>query len=558
MRSFFIPKLTGTHADVLAAIGLADFLSPLDPRSTVVDLGHSFQINLSSALSQESIEALDPSPGYKYLLPKSTDKIPPSLRNDLLLDYQEQKEKANRQREREQAKRAGAELAEEAVADAPVNDFRLYQVLNTLQGDGATNKMILTVLQESSWAETVWTALECLANGEPPRVDWESDLVQLFNPQAAKGYARLKPDSTARGDKTKDAWAEPFTEWLRFRGFFCAAAPFFLGSKSENIRILTPLPKSISYRRLASAVSDLRQARIFGSAPKIDTLGVLKLAEILISSSPAAELAPPKALVDGVVITHYQSMGNAKTVTSTETLALPGWFELNTANDAEVWLSILDEHARVLRNLEDRNSDELGMLIQYRRFLEHGSSHGIYELLVFLETYGIFLIRKRAQDSRWRHRQFSLNLLEKILMPHSDYLAILQNPGFRALASAIRSATVSAQTLKRNKSRDYREIRYDVLPDLRRKRLLPDTAPFLEAIADFVATYNAESARRLEQNKPTGIRRVTTEDLQAFVALFQDRKDASLIGALLCAYATCRESSEPDTPSQDNTTQPEE
>ncbi|MBV6434537.1 MAG: hypothetical protein IANPNBLG_04790 [Bryobacteraceae bacterium] len=557
MHSFIIPKLTGTHADVFAAAGLADLLSPLDPHSTIVDLGHSFRVNLTSAVSRESIAALDPSPGYRYLLPQPTDTIPPSLPGGMVLDYQEQKEKANRQREREQAKRAGTELAEEAAADAPVDDFRLYQVLNALQGDGATNKMLLTVLHESNWPQTLWAALVSLANGESPRLNWETDLVQLFNPHAAKGYSRLKPDSTARGDKTKDAWAEPFTEWLRFRGFFQAAAPFFLGAKSENIRILTPLPKSISYRRIALAVAALRQARIFGSAPKIDTLGVLKLAQILISSSPPAELAPPNALVDGIVITHYQSMGNAKTVTSTETLALPGWFELNNAGDAALWLSVLEEHSLILRNLEDRNSDELGMLIQYRRFLEHGGAHGIYELLVFLETYGIFLIRKRAQDSR-RHRQFSINLLEKILMPHSDYLAILQNPGFRALASAIRSATVSAQTLKRNKSRDYREIRYDVLPDLRRKRLLPDSAPFLEAVADFVATYNAESARRLEQNKPTGIRRVTTEDLQAFVALFEDRKDASLIGALLCAYATCRESSDPDAPSQDNTTQPEQ
>jgi hypothetical protein len=99
--------------------------------------------------------------------------------------------------------------------------------------------------------------------------------------------------------------------------------------------------------------------------------------------------------------------------------------------------------------------------------------------------------------------------------------------------------------------RDYREIRYDLLPEFRRKRTLPGVAPFLEAVSDFITKHNAESARRLEQGKTTGIKRVTSEDMEAFTLLLLDQKDAAVFGAMLCAFATCRvpkgvDQSEPD------------
>ena len=130
-----------------------------------------------------------------------------------------------------------------------------------------------------------------------------------------------------------------------------------------------------------------------------------------------------------------------------------------------------------------------------------------------------------------------------------DYTTILRNPGFQAVAGALRSATVSAQSLKRNK-RDYRDIRYDILPELRRKRSL-STAAFLEAVTEFLSEYNAESARRLEMGKQSGIKRIATEDLESFLSLFDGRKDA-LIGSLLCAYATCRETQEPEARESDS------
>jgi hypothetical protein len=543
MDSFSIPKSTGTHADIFAAIGLADLLSPVTTRCSVVDRGMDFCVEVEPAVTQEMCAELEADAGYLFLRPNEKTKVPDIVGRNYI-DYPAEKARAARYNAaRIEARKAGTEMAADIAADAPRPDWRLYQALNALQGDDGTNKVVLEILRESpsSFGKIVWSALEAIRRGERATVKWPVALVQLFNPQGAKGYARLKPDSTDRNDSTKNAWGEPFLEWLRYRGYFRAACPYFLGSKGENVRLLCPTPCRIDLRLFVDAVAELRKRATAGSAVKVDSLGVLNLAEILIQRSPEYQSGgfSPAQAISGVAVTNYQSMGQAKAVTSVEQLALPDWFPIRTQMDADAWLEILGEHRSVVRSLRDDRSDEIGLLLSYRRYLEKRGRKALLALASFVQDYGIFLVREREKK---RHlRQFQTVHLERIFMNEEDYSTILGNPGFRAVAAAIRSATVSAQAMKAMKRPDYREIRYDLLPELRRKRTLPGVGPFLDTVGEFIASYNAESARRLEGNKKTGIRRVATEDFSAFVNLVSAQKDASVVGALLCAYATCRE-----------------
>ena len=132
---------------------------------------------------------------------------------------------------------------------------------------------------------------------------------------------------------------------------------------------------------------------------------------------------------------------------------------------------------------------------------------------------------------------------------------ILSDSGFQEVATAVRKATVSAQAQKAMKKPDYREIRYDLFHELRRKRSLPGTGPLMEAVADFISKYNAENARRREMGK-FAPRNVTTDEFSAFASLVE-RYGASLVGALLCAYGSCREPRNEDVPEPQGNDQPE-
>ena len=124
-------------------------------------------------------------------------------------------------------------------------------------------------------------------------------------------------------------------------------------------------------------------------------------------------------------------------------------------------------------------------------------------------------------------------------MQNAQRLAdVLNDAGFQAVAAAIRSATVSAQAQKAMNRPDYREIRYDLLPELRRKSSLPGNPPLVQAISEFISKYNFENARRWELNKSTP-RNVTTEEFSSLVTLIETHH-AATVGPMLCAYGSCR------------------
>jgi hypothetical protein len=313
---------------------------------------------------------------------------------------------------------------------------------------------------------------------------------------------------------------------------------------------------------LKEICGELRQAGVFGGPPKLDSLTTLRLAEILIQRSeeyhatdvtPIAGLAlfgqSPTQVISGISITQYQSLGSAKAVSSMAVLAILGWFVLNTPTDAAAFLSILEEHQRVVRSLQDDHSDEIGLLIQYRRSLELRGEDSILTLVDFMSRYGALVLRGREQKRRIA--QFSTDNFKRLLMQNAPKLTpVLNDPGFQAVAAAIRSATVNAQAQKAMNRPDYREIRYDLLPELRRKSTLPGNPPLIQTLSDFISKYNVENARRRELNK-SAPRNITTDEFSSLIVLIETHS-AVTVGPMLCAYGTCRVSRDRDEAASDN------
>lgn len=583
IREIRLLRESGTHGDVLAAIGLAQLLAEVtgDSRVRLKAVGAGFDVTLSRPRRPSSLVATTPAPGYQYLQSRSNVPLPDVVLPGQAVDYQEVRDTIRKLREQEtELHKQIAATKDESKRQSfreeiqelrqrwpkPPLEWRRYPPYLVLQGHETANKLLTDLLRlpEDDLRSQVQRALVALAGGRASGIDpkvWKVNTVQIFMPNAAKGYARLKPDSTGRGDKTKDAWADPFLEWLRYRGYFSATVPVFHGNKGEHIRILTPIPGEITIAAYQGLMRELPTPR-GGSPAKIDSLATLEVARLLIHHSDMAPTVTieddddlvsiqgrsPGSVIGGLAVTNYQSLGSARAVSVVSELAIPGWFPIRSQADAALWLEILDEHAAIVRALDDTHSDELTLLLGYRRFLEqrgddHGHEAALDALLDFAGAYGAHVLR--AREAGRQVRQFRADLFRRVVEEMSStYGAILGDDGFQAIASAVRRATVSAQSRKARRE-EYREIRYGLLPALRRATQLDDKQELMVAVAEFIDLYNAENARREEATGRAWHARVTVDQLAAFVRLLDDQDGASIVGALLCAYGTCRETREP-------------
>lgn len=414
MNVFAIPRLTGTHADALAAIGAADVLRHLEPH--VREFDDRFEIRLGKELTPADLDSV--APGFSYL------DLPTKKR---------------------------ADLPPERVVRAD-EESRMYSILRRMKAYGGPNKVVsqFARMSRGEWKRRV-------AEGFEGRSDFifTSPLVQLFHPHAAKGYAMLKPAGTHRRDKTKDRWAEPFSDWLRFRGYFEGASGWFTDG---DLRLYCPIPSDIDYDRFAAVATSLRDLNLGGTAVKMDCRAMLAVARMLVESSARR----PAQSIGGMWVTHYKDMGQAHTVMGMDRLAVPDWFEVPDEEHRHLWVAALEEHDRAVRRLNDTHSDEFALLKQYRRTFQSNPAGARAEFVEFLAGYGALLFRRRSQD-QWTLPQFHASPVALVLARDPAICEMLHHPGFLAVAAAVRSSTVGAQAMRYNGIPEHREIRYGLL-----------------------------------------------------------------------------------------------
>jgi hypothetical protein len=65
-----VPKRTGTHADIFAAVGLAELLASIPGTGNVriVERATAFEIHPPKSLDDTALGSIPPTPGYLYLV----------------------------------------------------------------------------------------------------------------------------------------------------------------------------------------------------------------------------------------------------------------------------------------------------------------------------------------------------------------------------------------------------------------------------------------------------------------------------------------------------------
>ena len=406
-------------------------------------------------------------------------------------------------------------------------DGRMYAILNRMRAYGGPNQLILRYAQtmRAGWETRVW---ECLQGRED--FVFHAPLVQLFDPHAAHGFARLKPKGTSRDDRTKDTWARPFEQWLRYRGYFQGAAGWFA---EGDLRLFTPVPCDISHERLTKVADYFREQRLGGTGIKMDCRAVLAFTRLLIES--CRRKRRPREMVNGLWVTRYKNMGQVLTVIAMDLLALPDWMDLYTGGHAEQWLAMLEEHDTALRRLTDNHSEELALLEQYRRTFQTDRQEAVAAFAEFLGSYGPLVFHRRAQG-HWTLPQFSSQSVKEIFDASPECRIALDSPGFGAVAAAVRSATFGAQGNRRRGDATHREIRYGLPAAIRRAGFV-GKRELQNLVSEFIDSYNQESVRRRRAGLAAS--GITAAELDGFSRAVEHAHSSQLAATLLSVVAGC-------------------
>jgi len=130
-------------------------------------------------------------------------------------------------------------------------------------------------------------------------------------------------------------------------------------------------------------------------------------------------------------------------------------------------------------------------------------------------------------------------------MTEKEFKPILESQGFQNIAKAIRNATIKEQYAKARNNQRF-DIHYGMAQDLKRKS--PYKKDLVEYLSEFIALYNAETAKYVEHHPNefnAGKVRATikTEDVEGVINLI-DEYGPSVVGKLLAAYGYALERKE--------------
>lgn len=558
--TFSIPSEIGSPADVLQALGAAFLVQQLaDVAAEQVRIsaeGSGFRIELRGAdAPRRALEPIIP-----YFHAKDGEAMPVPNRGEVY-DYAADKRKSEEKKAAEKVQgRKGRRSARKTEANpieeqedrgTPSRRWPLYSALQALTKGSFQDEWNqtweildqLTSTDATNLASEAWKHLRGLTDIPTLPAD-EITLGQHFNPSAAKGANRAKPDSVKRDNLS----GKRFTEWLKMIGLDRIG---IMRRVNDDVRVWVPIPADIGLDALLAAhtrfhVTPWRQGNV-----KQDILTALDFADAL-ATHWLSKNAPPRRrasrTVRGVAVASFKNMGGGFNVMNVTAYGLPGWIVLDTLADLETYLLALENFRRAARCLDESHSDEISVLTSLREAIGAETAR---PLLDFFADYAVFAQRAGAH-SRYASR-FSVDGLDPVLEGASPMLSdIIRDEGFRNIATAIRKATVTEQFHKKN-NRGVYEIHYGLFADLRRAGRKP--GEFISRLSAFVSTYNAENARVSEAGREQGRprARVSDADLDAIIRLVE-RHGSELVAHLLCAYGSATEKRDPSNsePGHDN------
>ena len=590
--TYFVPKRTGTYADVFLAYGLATILDRLagqakgefaKPRIEIADAGPYYQVRLSEPVQEgwipETLFFRSPAP---FLTNRRTpaDEVPPDT-NTRDVDATWGQVRAY------QAIRSalwgegvrGSDLEQQLRDQEPPGDWTVVAFLGDwrMQAIDIYNRIIAQwAASRGMAAEHVRTVLQLFATPENDKSwlqPWENTArqyglrtqdtaSQLLNPHQGKGLNEPKANAL-RMDNIRDCpWLE---EFLKAVGLWVCLVPRRVVDVEDwKAYVLAPLCLDFRVQREVMACFNRylwNERRRDETSLKSDATSLLLFTRAWLDyveteqpeedfDADLVALAPEKA-VSGFHVAQFKLLSrNAYTMVNLSFLNLPRWTGTPRSRAEILNLKeVIDEHLAVIREIDETRSDGYNLLRTYRDFVAGNNWSAFFD---FAAGYSHEIFRRYNEGARWVPTFSPCQLRRLIMAANKPLLPIVENEGFQNVAYAIRYSTVIPQSRKARGQDSLYEVRYGLGAELKRKATVRDE--FIVALGDFLQSYNQENAQKLENTRQQMRRDLRTTDLEEVVRLV-DTYGSEVVANLLIAYGYAREPREAEAEADSISTQ---
>ncbi len=557
---FYVDKTSQTFADTLVTFGLARLLDELLGRQSassrsvsIHDKGGYYHLTCEPGLEQETLGTLYAVPIWPIKVirtPKNTDKLPADAPS---LDYEQERELVNQYYE---ARKKGVE--QQDLPPKPQH-WDILRAINPASLPGYNGLLADWWTARKIQPEVISLLLD-LYGSLPNDLDAAADAwkrldrandwgikpfatgQQLYNPDQGKGQNKSKADGLSIGN-LDGFW---LSEWLKAVGFYEAAMTRLVsGAKDRKTFVIAP--REISFADNRAIMSSFLDTMTSERSTRFDVLAAIRYTRALLlyfadEPSRMARLLRlrqvKKKVVAGFHTAFYKDLGNAVATMNISFIALPGWVEINSAEDVSLYRGLLDELEKVTRQFDESHSDAFTLLQHLREFVSGDNLHAFFRFTNAFPAYYMGM-RERGKYAY----QLSTSFIERLIMSTERRLgSILESEGFQNIAYALRQSTVIAQYRKGQGVRKY-DARYGLGQQLARKARYPED--FIAELSDFLHKYNAENAQVMETRSGPYRRSVKTGDIDEIVRLI-DEFGSETVANLLIAYGYARESREDD------------
>jgi hypothetical protein len=326
-----------------------------------------------------------------------------------------------------------------------------------------------------------------------------------------------------------------------------------------------PSPEGISLRWHTSVFETFQKEFWASSAIQMDIQAALRYTAAMLRQWEATRQSSGRRrrvsdFIDGFAVASFKDLGSALAMMNVATIRLPDWVEWPTdLVQAQQLTLVVEEHQKLIAALDEKRGEEEQLLRDYRDFLS-SRDPALAAFFAFTAGYAGHAIRKMSK--RQPVRRFSIEHLEVIIMANEErrkaadlrpLSRIIENAGFRNIATAIRQSTVTQQYYKTKYDDNTYDVRYGLSDDLQRHSR--DNREFLQALDNFLTDFLKENARVMERRKGQRYRKripISTDDI-ASVTVLIDEYGASTVASLLIAFGYARDPKAPEAPNNSAT-----